>query len=273
MRALEILEYFEKNGIKCFLSIEPCFGACDLRDEEAKKLGCDLLIHIGHEDFGLKTVLPVIYETYEIDFNPIKLLKKNFDKLNFKKITLVSSIQFLPSLRKAKKFLESRGKIVYIAGKILGCDQSPALKFEKKTDCYLFIGSGIFHPLAIAVKTEKPVFVLDIELSRFIDMEEYKKRYEKIKFAQIEKAKEFKNFGIFLSTKKGQFNLRVAEEVKAKIESKGKNAYIIVGDQITPEKIAGLKIDCIINTACPRISEDFKNFGKIILNPDDVDKI
>ena len=39
-----------KAGIEAVLSCEPCFGACDLRDIEAKRIGCDLLLHIGHAD-------------------------------------------------------------------------------------------------------------------------------------------------------------------------------------------------------------------------------
>jgi 2-(3-amino-3-carboxypropyl)histidine synthase len=73
--------------------------------------------------------------------------------------------------------------------------------------------------------------------------------------------------------KKGQFNMKMAEKIKKQLEKKGKKAYIITADQITPEKILGLKIDCIVNTACPRISEDFEIFKKIILNPEDIDKL
>ena len=51
----------EENDIRVFISADPCYGACDLKDYEAKQLGCDLLLHVGHSDFGLKTRLPVIY--------------------------------------------------------------------------------------------------------------------------------------------------------------------------------------------------------------------
>ena len=46
-------------GVESVTLAGSCFGACDLRDKEAKELGCDLLLHFGHADFGLKTELPV----------------------------------------------------------------------------------------------------------------------------------------------------------------------------------------------------------------------
>ncbi|MBU0530634.1 MAG: diphthamide synthesis protein, partial [Nanoarchaeota archaeon] len=76
-----------------------------------------------------------------------------------------------------------------------------------------------------------------------------------------------------LTTKPGQMILTKAEEIKKKLEEKGKRAYILVMNQITPEKILGIDVDVLINCACPRMDEDFALFKKPILNPEDVDKI
>ncbi|MCK4714410.1 MAG: diphthamide synthesis protein, partial [Candidatus Aenigmarchaeota archaeon] len=70
-RALEISGFLDKEGFETVTCVEPCFGACDLRDSEAKRLGCDALLHIGHTDFGLKTALPVVYEEWQLDFDPV----------------------------------------------------------------------------------------------------------------------------------------------------------------------------------------------------------
>ncbi len=88
---------------------------------------------------------------------------------------------------------------------------------------------------------------------------------------RIEKAKDLRNFGVVISTKPGQKNLKSAESVKKRLKSLGKCAYTLVADQLTPEKLIGLKIDVLVNTACPRIKEDFEQFGKVILNPQDVE--
>jgi diphthamide biosynthesis enzyme Dph1/Dph2-like protein len=61
--------------------------------------------------------------------------------------------------------------------------------------------------------------------------------------------------------------------IKRKLESAGKRAYILTGDCFTPEKLLGLKIDVLINTACPRMRDDADLFGKVILKADDADEL
>ena len=276
--ALDLTDFLEKNNIDVMLSAEPCFGACDLRDKEAKMLGCDLILHVGHSDFGLKTKVPVMYEEYEIPCDPIPLLEWHLKKLDYERISLVTTIQFVHCLENVRKFLESRGKRVYLAssgrlkeGQVLGCDYSSMIALEEKVDCFLFIGSGRFHPLGLQERVNKPVLFLDIEKKNLTNFFREKIRIETLKVMRVQKARDLQNFGIGISTKPGQINLKTAERVKEKLKSLGKNAYILVTDQLTPEKLIGLKIEVLVNTACPRIREDFEQFGKVILNPEDVE--
>jgi len=88
---------------------------------------------------------------------------------------------------------------------------------------------------------------------------------------RIQKANDLQNFGVIISTKPGQLHLKTAENVKRKLGKRGKNVYMLVCDQLTPEKLLGLKIDVLVNTACPRIREDREQFGKVILNPEDIE--
>jgi 2-(3-amino-3-carboxypropyl)histidine synthase len=51
--AVEIAEELEKEtGATCIIFTDPTYGACDTKDEQAGKLGIDLLVHYGHT--GLK---------------------------------------------------------------------------------------------------------------------------------------------------------------------------------------------------------------------------
>jgi len=275
----KLSDFLEKNNLEVLISVEPCYGACDLRNREAMALGCDMIIHIGHTDFGLNSDIPVIYEDYEIKVNPVPLLKKNIFKLKpYKKIALLSTIQFLSSLDKAKRFLEKQGKEVVIGrsvkgkpGQVLGCDYSAALSVE--AECYLFIGSGKFHPLGLAMDVEEPVFFLDIERREMINLEKEKERMQRIKFAHLYKAKSCKRFGILLSTKPGQMKTNIALHIKKKLNSKKRKAWILVADEITPEKLLGLKLDCLVDCACPRIADDFSIFKKPVLKPEDIDRL
>ncbi len=278
-RVLELAELLEKNGIKVFVSLETCYGACDLRVEEAGNVGADLILHLGHSDFGLKSKIPVLYEEWRMDFDPVPLLNKNLNKLKgYDRICLVTTLQFLDSLQKAKKFLESKGKVIKIgrpakakyAGQILGCDYSAAEPLEGLVDCFLFLGSGRFHPLGLGLAVKKPVLFLDFEKGKLEYLDEEVQKLRMAKASRREWAKGCKSFGILLSSKPGQLQLRTAERVREKLKKQGKKAYILVFNEIMPDKLMGLKLDCLVNCACPRLTEDIENFGKIILEPGDV---
>ncbi len=279
-RALDLAKELERNDLEVFISADPCFGACDLRFSEAEKLGCDIILHIGHSDFGIKTRIPVIYEEYRIDIDPIPFLNKNLDKLKpYKKIGLVATVQHLSCLEPAKNFLEKKGKYAHTGtptkakhpGQILGCDYSSATCLESMVDCFLFLGTGRFHPVGLATHVKKPVLFLDFETGKLENMEKEKEKTQIIRMMRIEKAKELTNFGILVSTKPGQLNLKTAEKIKGRLEKSGRNAWIIIMDEIRPEKMLGMKLDCLVDCACPRLSEDSGLFKKPILRPEDID--
>jgi 2-(3-amino-3-carboxypropyl)histidine synthase len=225
---------------------------------------------MGHKGFGLKTEIPVVYYKYFMDFDFVPLLKLVFKKLNWRRVCLVTTIQFIKNLEPVKKFLEKNGFKVYLGGEILGCDISNAKRFENLTEAYIFIGSGRFHPLGLQEKTNKPVLFLDIEKRTFEDLSKEKNKLRVKGGMSIQKARDLKNFGIVISTKKGQSRLKKAEKTKLELEKKGKDVYMLVCDRITPEKLMGMGIDVLVNTACPRIREDSGQFKKVILDPEDI---
>ena len=283
MKILQIPDGLKRKVLKIadelgdvLIDCESCFGACDLAIQEAKLLGCDKIVHYGHSKI-LETEIPVEYVELREVYDPTPVLEKELDKIKEEKIGLISSLQFLDSLEKAKKFLESKNKNVKIgkgrfySGQILGCDTSSAKAIDKEVEAFLYIGSGKFHPLGIALETEKPVYVLDVEKSEITDIKELKEKFLKQRYMAIALAKDAKRFGILVSVKPGQLNLELAKEIKKKLEEKGKKAYILVFNEIKPEKLEGLELDCYINTACPRITiENRTEFKKPILNTDEI---
>jgi diphthamide biosynthesis enzyme Dph1/Dph2 domain len=58
---LEVVDRLEECGKRVILFADPCYGACDLKDHEAKELGAELLVHIGHSEMGVEKELPVIF--------------------------------------------------------------------------------------------------------------------------------------------------------------------------------------------------------------------
>lgn len=280
MKILQVPDGMKRKVLKIaddlgdvLIDCESCFGACDLATEEAKVLGCDKIVHYGHSKV-VDTDMPVEYVELKQDYDPLPILKKN--SINERRIGLVSTLQFLDSLEKARKYLEEKGKVVKIGkgkfnqGQILGCDVSAAKSIEKYVEAFLYIGSGNFHPLGLAMKTEKPVYFLDVEKGEITIVN--KEKFLKQRYAAIAIAKDARTFGILVSVKPGQLNLKLAKEIKKKLEAKGKKAYILVFNEIKPEKLIGLDLDCYVNTACPRIAIDNRtDFKKPILNPDEIE--
>jgi len=229
--AKELMDFLEKKDLDVFLSLEPCFGACDLRDHEAKILGCDVVLHLGHKDLGLRTKVPVIYYEYFMDFNFTDILKEMAEKIKFRKLCLVTTVQFVKNLESAKKFLEKGDFDVCVGGEILGCDVSNAKRFEKMADGYLFIGSGRFHPLGLQEKVNKPVLFLDIENQSLEDLSKEKDRLKIKREMRIQKARGLRNFGVIISSNDAEtcwnalryanFSLDQKDEVKVFFMGKG----------------------------------------------------
>ena len=81
---------------------------------------------------------------------------------------LATTVQFLDYVDEIKQFLEKNGKTVFIdkmrqkyEGQLLGCDQGGAEKIKDKVDAFLYFGTGVFHPLGIAINVDRDVFCYD----------------------------------------------------------------------------------------------------------------
>ncbi len=263
----EIVKTLESKGFEVILSCEPCFGACDLRDTEAERLGCDTVLHIGHSSLGIKTEVPVVYWEYFFNVDPLPILEKEIKKLKkFKKIGLVTSIQFVKAMNKVKEYLEEKKKKIFVykslkyPGQVLGCDVSAAKKIEEKVDCFLYVGAGKFHPLGVAKEVKKPVFSLDLEKKCIYSLEKEKLKWLKKKAWYDSKLNDARKIGIIISWKKGQNRVKEARKLRKELEKEGKEVYILAFDSVTREKLEGLKLDYLINLACPRLTDDILLF-------------
>jgi len=273
----DITKELEKAGFEVVVCIEPCFGACDIRENEARLLNCDAILHIGHENYGVKTTIPVVFWEYFLEKNPLPILEKEFQKLEkFKKIGLITSLQFVQSIPTVKKFLEERGKKVFVykdlqyPGQVLGCRTIAAKKIERNVDCFLAISAGKFYAQGLILSVKKPVFNLDLEKEEIHSLEGERRKLMKIIAWNKSQLKDAKKIGLLVSWKLGQFKLPY--ELKRKLERQGKEVYILAMDEITPEKIEGLKLDGLINLACPRIAtDDVFKYSIPILNMSDLE--
>lgn len=274
----EIAKHLEKEGFEIVICTEPCYGACDIREEEAARLKCDALLHIGHEDFGIKSKLPVVYWEYLTDVDPLPALEKEFDKLkNYRKIGLITSLQFVKTIPIVKKYLEKRGKKVFVhktlqyGGQILGCRLDAGKAVEDKVDCFLCISAGEFYGLGMVLQTDKPMLNLDLEKKTIESLEGKKKKIQKIIAWNKSALKGAKRVGVLVSWKLGQ--MKSPYEIKKKLEKEGKEVFILAMDEIIPEKVEGLKLDALVNCSCPRIGiDDLERYKIPVVNFTELDK-
>ncbi len=268
----KVTEIADKIDGEVFISGESCYGACDLRVDDAKKLNCDKIVHYGHTKF-LDANVPVEYVEIKEKIDPTKLLDENIGVLkDFKKIGLVSSLQFIDTIETARSFLEKNGKKIMVGkgkgikypGQILGCNISSPMEIEKDVDCFISIGSGRFHPLGLVLETEKPVFLLNLEQGKMENISDFRDKFLKQRYVAQSLFKDAKRVGILVSTKPGQFNIKLAEKLKKKLDKK---CWVFVFDEIVPQKLEGMELDAYVNTACPRIViENRVQFKNPILN-------
>lgn len=199
----------------------------------------------------------------ELDF-PSDLAKNLPNEL-----TLGCSVQFLDQLVGLKEILETSSKKVTLfqsrhartPGQVLGCDL-----VEFNSDAFLYLGDGMFHPSALGY-CGKPVFIYNPFTQKLTELDSnYWAKVKKRKQALQVKLLTSENVGILVTRKPGQNQSKAVEAVRSKLESGGKNVYIFLADEINTQKLEDFNfIDVWINSACPRIVEDFPclNLGDI----------
>lgn len=279
-KAAELEEMLTEEGINSVVSMNPCYGACDIKDHEARRLGCDLLVHVGHSKFCREEEVETLYFPWYYDVDPLPILENSMGKLGgCEKVGLVFSINFREAFQKTRDYLRSKGKEVFTSrgnraeeGQILGCDVAAGLDIEEKVDCFLYIGSGRFHPLGLYLKTDRPVYVMDFEEGEILEPDF--DQFERQRHAVMGKAQDAEVFAVLISTKKGQCRPKLAGKIKKRLEDLGKEVSVFSMDEIRPDKLEGIKVDCWVNTACPRVTVEHRtDFGVPILNPGELDEI
>ncbi|KUJ99097.1 MAG: Diphthine synthase, DPH2 subunit [Thermococcales archaeon 44_46] len=271
-----LAEFLEENGIESLISGEVNYGACDPADKEAKMLGCDALIHLGHSYMVLNLEVPTIFIPAFAKVEVIEALSKNISEIRKlgKRIALVTTVQHIKDLQKAKEFLENEGFEVKVGkgdgrvsfpGQVLGCNFSAA---KVEADGVLFIGAGYFHPIGVALTTKKPTLAINPYSGDAIWMDKEAERLIRKRWAQIAKAYDAEKFGVITSTKKGQLRLGEARKIAKLLRERGKKAQLIVMNHISYPALEGFDFDAYVVVACPRVPiDDVDNWRKPVLTP------
>lgn len=246
------------TGSQVIISGDPCFGACDVDMPLSQEV--DLMLHLGHAELedGPKNVIFLEARMNE-DLTAIAAKAASF--LRAKKVGVATTIQHVHRIDQALQALRERGIEGLLGpsggrikheGQVLGCSYRSFRILD--VDEYLFIGTGRFHPLGIALATGKRVITADPltgEISE-IDTDPLLRR----RFAAICLAKEARRFVILVSKKPGQRRMALAEKLKALGEAHGRQMSLVFLDNIEPDRLVNLGAEAAISTACPRVALD-----------------
>ncbi|MDD1773099.1 MAG: diphthamide biosynthesis enzyme Dph2 [Methanomassiliicoccales archaeon] len=254
---------------------DPCYGACDVSTDFQKF--ADVLVHFGHSEIPsmhVKDNIMFIEAQIEADYAPLlpELLPRLKEHIGL--VTTVQYLQYLPSL---KSWLEENGRKVYIGrgggrvkydGQILGCDISAATSIEDKVDQFLYLGTGDFHPLALAIQTKKPVTVMDPIAQEVRDLQDLADRVLRQRHGAITRASGAKRYLILVSTKPGQNRTDLAFRLRQMALENGRKADVVLMNEFDPDSLLPFEADAFVSTACPRLAvDDFLRYPKPILTP------
>ena len=248
------------------------YGACDL--DTAILENVDLLFHFGHAQLDdNRYSQKVIFVETRSGADVKDVVEKAIPELEGKRIGLLTTVQHIHRLPQALEILETHSKQGLIGrgdskiaypGQVLGCNFSVADGLD--CDEFLYIGSGEFHPMGVNLSTGKRVIIADPFSGevREIDTSKILRQRSVV----IAKAMDAQSFGILVSSKPGQNRLALARQLKEIAEKKGKEAYLLTMDLITPDQMLQFKVDAFVNTACPRIAiDEVGRFSAPMLTP------
>ncbi len=267
--AIDIVREIEgKTGARVIISGNPCFGACDVDTILAGRV--DMLFHFGHAAMGGYENVVFIEARSSVDVIPA--VKAALPLLKTSRIGIVTTVQHIHKLEEIQKFLKENGKEAIIGkgdkrlrypGQVLGCNFTAT-----RVDCmeFLYIGSGFFHPLGVAIATGKRVIAADPYLNQAGEVSPG--RFLRKRNGYIASSMSAKVFGIIVSTKSGQNRIKLAEMLVESAKKQKREAFIIMMDIVTPEQLLAFRVDACVNTACPRITiDDAERFHVPVLTP------
>ncbi|HHN81364.1 MAG TPA: diphthamide biosynthesis enzyme Dph2 [Methanomicrobia archaeon] len=279
-RAREIAKTFGDRDIEVVFSGTPSYGACDVADAQMARADVDLLVHFGHSAMLPDSSIPVLYWEVVDDVDIIKTIRQHRDELRSRgrSVGLVTTVQHVHQLPSVRDYLVSEGFDARIGdasirvshpGQVLGCSFETATSLD--VDFYLYVGTGYFHPVGISLATDRPVMYCDPYTEQCIDVTPVRDRIVRKRYAVIEKARAATHFAVVVSTRRGQYRIDEALNIKKLLREHGKTCHIIVAEAVDAALVQDFGFDAYVVAACPRIAiDDAPSFEKPVLTVTEV---
>ena len=192
------------------------------------------------------------------------VLPKAFIKKLPAKIILFTTIQYHDQLEAWKKALTAAGKEVHTfkpkhavaEGHLLGCGIE---HWDVEANAFLYVGDGLFHPKALVINNDLPVYCYDPKAGKhFLMTDEDIERAKKKQRAAMSSFLMAKKVGVLITTKYGQQRLEMSLKLKEKYPDK--EFFYLLFDSLDWNSLEDFPfLECFINTMCPRIGLDDTN--------------
>lgn len=266
-------EIKDKTNAEVIVSGDPCYGACDV-DLDLCRVA-DLVIHIGHSEMLEDDPLldKIVYIEARMRADVKEAVEKVASLLSARRVGVITTVQHVHKLDEIVEVLEKSGieAVVRMGGKrtrylgqVLGCNYEAARDLDVEE--YIFIGTGQFHPLGVALATGKRVVTADPVTGNVsvIDTTPMLKR----RYGAIARALDAEKIAVLVSKKPGQKRADLARKMAALGEKHGKEMVLVYLDRVEPEVLVNLGVDAAVCTACPRIAlDDQAKYPVPILTP------
>lgn len=261
-----------------FLIGDPCYGACDFptgfRDY------ADALIQFGHSPIPSLAREDMLFVEVPSLSDPSSLVQEALPLLK-KRVGLIATTQHIHALGDLRKMLEAEGIKVEVGrgdnrirhpGQILGCNVTAALAVSRMVDQFLYLGSGNFHPLAVAITTHLPVIVMDPLAREVRGIDELKERILRQRHTAITLASQATSFAVLGSYKPGQLRKETIEIVVNQLEKAEKEYVTIFMNNFDPDYLTQFDVEIYVCVACPRLAiDDYLRFRRPMITPPELE--
>ena len=276
-----VFQYFQdlSRDFAVIVSSEPFYGACDIGNLEVYR-GVDAIVQLGHSIIpNIRYPIPVIFVEHR-DSHSMDIDLAVFDLLvdaGYRKVGLLASVQYLDHMNRVRESLGKRGLQVMVGeqdsrmrypGQVLGCNFSAAHSVSDLVDCYVVVSTGRFHGIGVQLASDKPAFILDLNLRKLIPLAEETEKFLRRRYARLSRAKDAKKFCVVIDTKIGQYRRKLADIIVGQVRELGMDAVLLTANDVKPSDYENMRCDAVVFTGCPRVSiDDEDKFSMPILTP------
>jgi len=270
----------DRVKVSIYYSGRSAWGFCDVGVNDAKLLGVDAVLHVGHVNpvkyhGGCRVYvenmfnIPVIYAPFYYDIEIPEYVAASISRVLSGNVYVAYPVNYEVTAIQLAKHLPK--DVSYESSIITGCFTNIS---KLNTYSYiLVVAGGFFHALTFKILNPNlKVLNYDPHRGEIYDVEKYFRRIYSLKIESIKKCLNAKNFAILLITKTGQYNLELANKLRRLLHESSFRSIVICADEVSNDLLSLYpSVDVFINTGCPRLAFDnIDQYEKPLINPGEV---